>query len=522
MANDPVTASTSDFSNSDLLAHPDIVRQTPDIPYSFARHHGVLLMNTNIQCARVAYRADTKAWVLDEVRRYLNVPVALELLSAKSFQEHLAHHYETDNQASSQVIADLGSDLNVDSIAEELREPEDLLDSADDAPIIRLINALFTQAVKDNASDIHLEPSETQLTIRMRIDGVMHELMTLPINIAPLLVSRIKVMAHLDISEKRLPQDGRISLRVASHPVDIRVSTLPSSGGERVVLRLLDKNAGRINLVKLGMEGETLAGIKKLIHKPHGILLVTGPTGSGKSTTLYAAIDELNDRSMTIVTLEDPIEYYINGISQTQVNPKVELTFARGLRAILRQDPDVIMVGEIRDLETVEVAIQASLTGHLVFSTLHTNSAVGAITRLRDMGVDAYLLSSSLIGVLAQRLLRLLCTACKTPHPLSDADCEKLQTTCGEHGIDMTNPPIIYEHNGCDQCHGTGYSGRGGIYELVPIDENLRTLIHNNAAEQEITAYVNSKWSNLRQDGLRRVLAGDTSIDELLRVTQED
>jgi len=522
MANDPVTASTPDFSEDDLLAHPDVVKQTPDIPYSFARHHGVLLLNTNVQCARVGYRADTKAWVLDEVRRFLGVPVALEVLSNKSFKEHLAHHYENDSQASSQVIADLGSDLSVDSIAEELREPEDLLDSADDAPIIRLINALFTQAVKDNASDIHLEPSEDQLTIRMRIDGVMHELMQLPITLAPLLVSRIKVMAHLDISEKRLPQDGRISLRVASHPVDIRVSTLPSSGGERVVLRLLDKNAGRINLVKLGMEGEKLEGLKKLIHKPHGILLVTGPTGSGKSTTLYAAVDELNDRSMTIVTLEDPIEYYIKGISQTQVNPKVDLTFARGLRAILRQDPDVIMVGEVRDLETVEVAIQASLTGHLVFSTLHTNSAVGAITRLRDMGVDSYLLSSSLIGVLAQRLLRMLCPACKTPHPLSDSDCEKLQTKCGEHGIDMTNPPIIYEHNGCDECHGTGYSGRTGIYELIHIDETLRSLIHNNAAEQEITSYTNSKWTNLRQDGLRRVLAGDTSIDELLRVTQED
>ena len=522
MANDPVTLSIQDHSDNDLLAHPDIIKQTPDIPYSFARHHGVLLLNTNIQCARVAYRADTKAWVLNEVHRFLGVPVALELLSAESFREHLAHHYETDSQASSQVITDLGTDFNVDTLAEEFSGPEDLLDSADDAPIIRLINALFTQAVKDNASDIHIEPSEDQLTIRMRIDGVMHELMQLPITLAPLLVSRIKVMAHLDISEKRLPQDGRISLRVASHPVDIRVSTLPSSGGERVVLRLLDKNAGRIDLVKLGMQSETFEGIKKLIHQSHGILLVTGPTGSGKSTTLYAAVDELNDRSMTIVTLEDPIEYYIKGISQTQVNPKVELTFARGLRAILRQDPDVIMVGEIRDLETVEVAIQASLTGHLVFSTLHTNSAIGAITRLRDMGVDSYLLSSSLIGVLAQRLLRLLCPACKSPHPLSDSDCEKLQTTCGEHGIDMANPPIIYEPTGCDQCHDTGYSGRNGIYELVTIDEHLRSLIHNNASEQEITAYANSKWSNLRHDGLQRVLAGDTSIDELLRVTQED
>ncbi|MGD8483270.1 MAG: type II secretion system ATPase GspE [Thioalkalispiraceae bacterium] len=522
MADEQVTATTPEAPDSDLLAHPDVVRQTPDLPYSFARHHGVLVLNTNVQCARVAYRADTKAWVLEEVRRFLGVPVALELLSADAFREHLAHHYESDNQASSQMIADLGSDLGVDSIAQELREPEDLLDSADDAPIIRLINALFTQAVKDNASDIHIEPFEDQLIIRMRIDGVMHEIMQLPVSLAPLLVSRVKVMAHLDISEKRLPQDGRISLRVASHPVDIRVSTLPSSGGERVVLRLLDKNAGRIDLVKLGMEGETLAGLKKLIHKPHGILLVTGPTGSGKSTTLYAAIDELNDRSMTIVTLEDPIEYYINGISQTQVNPKVELTFARGLRAILRQDPDVIMVGEIRDLETVEVAIQASLTGHLVFSTLHTNSAIGALTRLRDMGVDSYLLSSSLIGVLAQRLIRLLCPACKEPHPLSDADCEKLQTTCGEHGIDMSNPPMIYQPRGCDNCHGTGYSGRSGIYELVTIDEHLRSLIHNNASEQDITAYVSSKWRNLRQDGLRRVLDGDTSIDELLRVTQED
>jgi general secretion pathway protein E len=518
LANSPEIDSTS----SDIISQQDNIKQSPDLPYSFARHHGILLVNLNDQCARIAYRADTKPWVIDEVRRHLGIPVALEQVSSDMFREMLAHHYETGNDTSSQIIADLGSDLNIDSIAQELGEPEDLLESADDAPIIRLINALLTQAVKDNASDIHIEPFEDQLIIRMRLDGVMHQIMQLPISISPLLVSRIKVMAHLDIAEKRLPQDGRISLRVASHPVDIRVSTLPSSAGERVVLRLLDKTAGRIDLTKLGMDPGTLRNIQQLIHKPHGILLVTGPTGSGKTTSLYAALEQLNDHTRTMVTLEDPIEYYINGVSQTQVNPKVNLTFARGLRAILRQDPDVIMVGEIRDLETVEVAIQASLTGHMVFSTLHTNSAIGAITRLRDMGVDAYLLSSSLIGVLAQRLVRLLCPECKSPHTMTGEDCEKLQSDCQTLGIDLQNPPTIYQATGCAKCHNTGYSGRSGLYELIPIDEHLRRLIHNNASEQDISDYANSKWNSLRDDGIRRILAGDTSLDEVLRVTQED
>src|SRR5690606_18318954 len=310
-------------------------------------------------------------------------------------------------------------------------------DSDDEAPIIRLINALLTQAVKDNASDIHIEPYENRLVVRFRIDGVLREALTTRRAVAPLVVSRIKVMSKLDIAEKRLPQDGRISLRIAGRAVDVRVSTIPSGHGERVVMRLLDKQAGRLTLEKLGMSAEDQATMDELIHRPHGILLVTGPTGSGKTTTLYAALERINDASRNILTVEDPIEYHIDGIGQTQVNTKVNMTFARGLRAILRQDPDVVMVGEIRDLETAEIAVQASLTGHLVLSTLHTNTAVGAVTRLRDMGVEPFLLSSSLIGVLAQRLVRVIDPAHREAYRASEYECRLL-------GVDPANPPTLY------------------------------------------------------------------------------
>jgi general secretion pathway protein E len=322
-------------------------------------------------------------------------------------------------------------------------------------------------------------------------------------------------MAKLDIAEKRLPQDGRISLRIAGRAVDVRVSTLPSGHGERVVMRLLDKQAGRLDLEQLGMPAELRAHIDDLIHKPHGIILVTGPTGSGKTTTLYAALSRLNNATRSILTVEDPIEYYIDGIGQTQVNTRVDMSFARGLRAILRQDPDVVMVGEIRDLETGEIAVQASLTGHLVLSTLHTNTAVGAVTRLRDMGIEPFLLSSSLIGVMAQRLVRLLCPHCKQPQEASHSDCELL-------GVAPAQPPIIYSPQGCEQCRQTGYIGRGGVFELVLVDDRMRTMIHDGAHEQALEAHARLKTPSLRQDGMQRVLAGQTSLEEVLRVSSED
>ena len=333
--------------------------------------------------------------------------------------------------------------------------------------------------------------------------------------LAPLLVSRIKVMARLDIAEKRLPQDGRISLRIAGRAVDVRVSTLPSGNGERVVLRLLDKQAGRLDLEHLGMAPKTREQVDHLISRPHGIVLVTGPTGSGKTTTLYAALERLNNKRRNIMTVEDPIEYYLDGIGQTQVNTKVELTFARGLRAILRQDPDVVMVGEIRDLETAEIAVQASLTGHLVFSTLHTNSAVGAVTRLRDMGVEPFLLSSSLIGVLAQRLVRELCDVCKQPYTAGHADCETM-------GVPADNPPTMYRAAGCSACNQLGYRGRTGIYELVIIDDTIRSMVHDGAGEFELERHARQHTPGIRQDGWDKVLRGITSVEEVLRVTQSE
>jgi general secretion pathway protein E len=333
--------------------------------------------------------------------------------------------------------------------------------------------------------------------------------------LAPLLVSRIKVMARMDIAEKRIPQDGRISLRIGGRDVDVRVSTMPASNGERVVLRLLDKQAGRLQVSHLGM-GETCdAHMRELIHKPHGIILVTGPTGSGKTTTLYASLTELNDSSRNILTVEDPIEYQLEGIGQTQVNTKVDMTFARGLRAILRQDPDVVMVGEIRDLETAEIAVQASLTGHLVLSTLHTNTAVGAVTRLQDMGIEPFLLSSSLLGSLAQRLVRVLCDDCKTPYQASASELEML-------GLPANESCTLYHPNGCESCNNQGYRGRTGIYELVLVDDTLRQLIHDRAGELELNRHARTLTSGIREDGWRKVLGGHTSVEEVLRVTRED
>ena len=486
-----------------------------DFPYSFAKRNGVVLQRGSDGELVVHYKKGLTPSIANEVNRFLQGHVSFHLIENDKFDHLLARQYDNAGGGASAMMEDFGDEFDLRDVADSMPEPEDLLESEDDAPIIRLINALLTQAVKENASDIHIETFENRMIVRMRVDGVLREILEPPRSFAALVISRIKVMAKLDISEKRIPQDGRISLRVAGRGVDVRVSTLPSGHNERVVMRLLDKSAGRLNLEHLGMDPATHVRLKELIKKPHGIILVTGPTGSGKTTTLYAALTHLNETSRNILTVEDPIEYYIDGIGQTQVNNKVNMTFARGLRAILRQDPDVVMIGEIRDLETAEIAVQASLTGHLVFSTLHTNTAVGAVTRLRDMGVEPFLLSSSLIGVVAQRLVRLLCVECKTAYTPDAAQCKQMR-------IDSANPPTLYHQTGCNVCNHTGYSGRNGIYELVEIDDVSRNMIHDGASEQDVEKYVHKTVPTIRQDGMRLILAGRTSLEEVLRVTRED
>ncbi|WP_455206297.1 type II secretion system ATPase GspE [Kaarinaea lacus] len=485
------------------------------LPFAFAKRNGVFVKEVHGGEAVVLSRPDVSHLIVAELRRYLGMPVRLEMTTPDEFDAQLQRAYEEGSGEAMQMMDDLDEDADLFSVANQLPEPEDLLESEDDAPIIRLINALFTQAIKENASDIHIEPFESKLMVRFRVDGVLREVLSPRRVLAPLIVSRIKVMAKLDIAEKRLPQDGRISLLVAGRAVDVRVSTIPTGQGERVVLRLLDKQAGRLDLEQLGMRPGPLQVMQRIIHRPHGILLVTGPTGSGKTTTLYAALTSINNRKRNIMTVEDPVEYHLDGISQTNVNTKVDMSFARGLRAILRQDPDVVMVGEIRDLETAEIAVQASLTGHLVLSTLHTNSAVGAVTRLRDMGVEPFLLSSSLLGVLAQRLVRKLCDDCKEPYTANDVDCERF-------GFDKSNPPTLYKGKGCPKCNYQGFRGRSGIYELVEINDTLRTMIHDGSGEHEIEAYARTRSPSIRQDGIDKVVSGETSVEEVLRVTIEN
>ncbi|OZB36692.1 MAG: type II secretion system protein GspE [Halothiobacillus sp. 14-56-357] len=494
--------------------------QTPALSYGYARRFGVLIE----PAGDVSPAADHGVWivrhckplpvsVLAELGRKLPDGFTLDWLQTDEFERRLARAYEGGSSVAQTMVDDLG-DGGLDALANTLNTPIDLLEADDEAPIIRLINALLSEAVREGASDIHLESFESRMVVRFRVDGMLREVLEPPRAVAGIIVSRIKVMANLDIAEKRVPQDGRISLRLAGRPVDVRVSTLPSGQGERVVLRLLDKEAGRLTLDNLGLTRELQERLNKLIHRPHGILLVTGPTGSGKTTTLYAALSEINTRERNILTVEDPIEYYLDGVGQTQVNPKVEMTFARGLRAILRQDPDVVMVGEIRDVETAEIAVQASLTGHLVLSTLHTNSAVGAITRLRDMGVEPFLLSSSLIGVLAQRLVRRLDARYREAYTPDASECALL-------GLNASQPPTLYRVREESRQRGQGYLGRTGVYELITIDADTRRLIHDGAAEPAIEAQVRKHSSSILAYGAALVMAGVTTTEELLRVTAE-
>ncbi|MFW2178174.1 MULTISPECIES: type II secretion system ATPase GspE [unclassified Moraxella] len=495
------------------------------LPYSFAKRHQLLLQYHNIDSLpNLLMTADTSMEAVNEANRFasqqgIGLPLNLQLVDSEAFEKLLGSTYAGNTGESQHIAAGLEDHPDLMSLADSVPETEDLMDQEDDAPIIRLINALLSEAIRLNASDIHIETFEKRLSVRFRVDGVLKEIVSPKRELSPLLVSRIKVMAKLDIAEKRVPQDGRISLRLAGREVDVRVSTLPSNFGERVVMRLLDKQAGRLNMTYLGLSDHDYTVLKTLIHRPHGIILVTGPTGSGKTTTLYAALTELNDNTRNILTAEDPIEFQLDGIGQTQVNNKVDMTFARSLRAMLRQDPDVVMVGEIRDLETAEIAVQASLTGHLVLSTLHTNTAIGAVTRLADMGVEPFLLSSSLIGVVAQRLVRTLCPHCHTWHE-ADAFQQQIFSEIGLQGEQLGEIKLP-KPVGCDKCNNSGFRGRTAIYEVVPVDDKLRQLIHSQTAEFELEAYARTKTPSIRADGLKKVLAGKTTLEEVLRVTKE-
>jgi general secretion pathway protein E len=496
-----------------VLSHPDS-QVSRRLPYHFAKSKGVIAVRQNGEAIELWVRDDLESSALAEARRILRQPVRPLVLDKQRFEQALAQVYSRQDNEAQQLIGDMGQDMDLATLAQELPQITDLLEAEDDAPIIRLINALLTQALRENASDIHIEPFETRSVVRFRVDGALRDVLEPPRALHGAVVSRIKIMSQLDIAEKRLPQDGRITLRLAGRPVDVRVSTLPTGHGERVVLRLLDKQAGRLQLDRLGMPPITLNQLDTLIHQPHGIVLVTGPTGSGKTTTLYAALSRLDSATLNMMTVEDPIEYDLDGVGQTQVNARIEMTFARALRAILRQDPDVIMIGEIRDLETAQIAVQASLTGHLVLATLHTNDAASAVTRLIDMGIEPFLLASTLLGVLAQRLVRLTCKECRKSH----APEQEVREAFNGDPV----PETIYTAVGCAACNWTGYLGRSGIYELITVDDDIRQMIHDAAAEQHIRGHAAQRgMTSLRRDGMRWVAEGLTSFEEIVRVTRE-
>jgi general secretion pathway protein E len=473
------------------------------LPYAWARAQRALL-TIRPDGALLTFSPRTPDWARAEARRCH--PQAQEREVADDELETLLAAAYAESGDAATVMGAAENEIDLDRLMQDIPEIEDLLEAQDDAPVIRMINALFTQAARDGASDIHIEAFETHSMVRYRVDGTLRDVVSPRRALHHALISRIKIMASLDIAERRLPQDGRIALRVGGRPIDVRVSTLPTGHGERAVLRLLDKEAGRLRLESLGMAPDVLARLDRLVRQPHGIVLVTGPTGSGKTTTLYASLARLDTSTANIMTVEDPIEYDLPGIGQTQVNARIDMSFAVALRAILRQDPDVVMIGEIRDLETAQIAVQASLTGHLVLATLHTNDAISALTRLTDMGVEPFLLSSSLLGVLAQRLVRRLCPHCRQP-----AD-------------GVAHPPArpAWRAVGCPQCSHTGYSGRTGIHELFVIDDDIRGLIHAGAGEQALRrAATAAGMRSMRQDGQRWIETGETSPEEILRVTRD-
>jgi general secretion pathway protein E len=492
------------------------------VPINYAKKNGVLPLHGDGHSVTVAISDPSNYEPLDDLRVLFGMPVHPVVVPAQVLNDAINRSYD---QATTTTAQDLMIDLEedrLDVVANELaQEPLDLLDSDDAAPIIKLVNGLLSQAVKDRASDIHVEPFERELMVRFRVDGMLYDVISPPKRFQPAITSRVKVMSGLNIAEKRLPQDGRIRLRVAGRDIDIRVSTIPTAFGERIVLRLLDRAQALVdlNLDRLGFSGDNLIRVDRLIRQSHGIILATGPTGSGKTTSLYACLSRINSPEKNIITIEDPIEYQLRGIGQMQVNPKIELTFASGLRSILRQDPDVIMVGEIRDSETAEIAIHAALTGHLVFSTLHTNDSFGALTRLVDMGIEPFLVSSSILAVLAQRLLRTVCPNCREPYTPSAAELARIGVR-----IDALEGPIYRPAaNGCRACRNTGYRGRTAVQELMLMDDEVRSLVMQKADAATIRRACTVRGMTLlRQNGAQRILLGETTIEELLRVSQED
>ena len=488
------------------------------IPIAFCRRYRVLPLRYEEGAILTASTDPLETVALDDLRLLLGKPIKPILTTSVALLACLNRAYdEIANPAGAeQVMEDIAANQSLDQLAHELDEPQDLLDATDEAPIIRLVNSVLFQAVRQRASDIHFESFERGLVVRYRIDGVLYPVLTPPKHLQASIIARLKIMAGLNIAEKRLPQDGRFAIRTSGKDVDLRVSVLPTSHGERVVLRLLEKENRLLNLSEMGFSKERLAVIHQLIQLAHGIILVTGPTGSGKTTTLYAALSHINAPDKNIITVEDPVEYQLLGIGQMQVNPKINLSFAAGLRSILRQDPDVIMIGEIRDRETAEIAIHASLTGHLVFSTLHTNDAASAATRLIDMGIEPFLVASSVVAVLAQRLLRRICPDCKRPYAPSEEELSRLDVAPG-------STVTLYRGAGCAACSQTGYRGRIGIFELMVLNDDIRRLIGSKADSTAIKhAAITNGMVTLKQEGAERVLQGQTTLEEVMRITQQE
>ncbi len=486
----------------------------PTLTYAFAKDKGLVIMPQH-EALTLGVRAGADPLALIEARRAIGQTFALQSLSATEFDRQLSETYARAELNGGEAEAALAEHDDLASLVDGIPQTADLLDGDDDAPVIRLINGLIFEAVRRRASDVHIDPYEDRLTIRYRIDGVLQEILTPARRLASPLVSRIKVMARLDIAEKRMPQDGRISLSLGGRSIDVRVATLPSRYGERVTMRLLDTSNALLGLDELGMDAETLTRFRAVLAEPNGITLVTGPTGSGKTTTLYASLSLLNDGQRNLMTLEDPVEYGLDGVTQTQMNDKVGLTFAATLRSILRHDPDVIMVGEIRDLETAKVAHEFALTGRPVLSTVHTNSAAGAITRLRDMGVESFLLSATMRAIIAQRLVRRLCSACKEAYTPDAADLAGMQLSAGK-------AVSFYKPVGCMACGSSGYSGRIAVYELLVINKEIKALIHDDAGESELEAVAFHEHDMLFENGRRYVLSGDTSPEEVIRVCRRE
>lgn len=480
------------------------------LPLSFARNRCMLPLRVIDGRLLVAMGNPTDLPALDEIQGVYGVVPQAVAVPPEKVLDAVNRHYTKLVGTAQNVVEELeGVDLS--TVATELMQPRDLLELAEEAPVIRLLNSILFQAVKERASDIHIEPFERELEVRFRIDGILYKMLSPPRVVQEALASRIKVMAGLDIAEKRLPQDGRIRVIVAGRDVDIRVSIVPTCFGERTVLRILDRQKGAISLSGLGLSETAVQATQRLLHRTSGIVLVTGPTGSGKSTTLYAALNYLNSPEKNIITIEDPVEYQLKGIGQIQVNPKINLTFANGLRSILRQDPDVIMVGEIRDAETAEIAMQASLTGHLVLTTLHTNDSASAVTRLMDMGIEPFMVASSLSAVVAQRLVRKICPSCSESY-VPDREYP---------GVAL--PELLYRGRGCEDCFGIGMVGRLGIYEFLPVDAEICSMIVKHCSAGEIKEKAIAKgMKTLRDDGMEKVAAGLTTIEELLRVTQDE